>query len=110
MLLLIRERRVKQLCPYTYEHRTLVHVYNYYTFFSSLQGIGFLDAMSALWDRRKFSDVAVDSECIKWLQLLLGLVDITGDHPDVHMKKFLGRTGVVKRYRTTIVKQVMQQL
>ena len=71
------------------------------------QGLNFLDTLYKLWTERKFSLQAFDPECIKWLLLLLQLVDVTGDNPAVYLRRFLlGRTGVVKKYRQDITKYV----
>lgn len=67
------------------------------------KGIAFLDGLSSLWRHRGFSVEDFKTECIIWLELLLGLVDITGDHYHAHLKKFLGHTGVVEEYHDAIV-------
>ncbi len=52
-----------------------------------------------------------DAEMIKWLMLLLQLVDITGPSPEIHLRKFLtGRTGVVKKYRKHIITYVSVEM
>ena len=60
-----------------------------------------------MWTERKFNLQGFDPECIKWLLLLLQLVDVTGDHPANHLRRFLlGKTVVVKKHRHDITKHV----
>lgn len=63
----------------------------------------FLDILHALWSKRTSNFDAFDAEMVKWLTLLLQLVDIAGPSPEIHLRKFLtGRSGVVKKYRRHI--------
>ena len=75
-------------------------------YFPHMQALNFLDFLLGVWDKRKFRDVSIDSECTNWLQLLLGLVDITRDHSHTLLNKFFGKTVICKKYRRLIVKQV----
>lgn len=71
------------------------------------QGLNFLDALHKVWTERKFNLEGFDPECIKWLLLLLQQVDVTGDRPAFHLRRFLlGKTVVVKKYRHDITKHV----
>ncbi len=70
------------------------------------QALNFLDFLLGVWDKRKFRDVSIDSECTNWLQLLLGLVEITRDHSHTLLNSFFRKNGVCKKYRRLIVKQV----
>ena len=65
-----------------------------------------MDTVFSLWNRRKFNAVDIERDCIGWLELFLGLIDITSDRPDVHLKKFLGHSEVLKKYWSTIVDKV----
>ena len=72
-----------------------------------LQGLNFLDTLSDVWTQCKFDSQAFDPECTKWLLLLLQLVDVTGDNPHIHYRRFiLAKTGVVKKYRQEVKKHV----
>ena len=50
----------------------------------------------------------LEVECKQWVQLLLQLVDVGGDHSVVHLQRFLGSStlAVVKKYRADIIKDV----
>ena len=71
-----------------------------------LQAINFLDFLNSLWERRKFKEEAVNTECAKWFQLLLSMVDISKDHPDFLFSKFFTRCAVCKKHRKFIISQV----
>ena len=60
-----------------------------------------------LWKKRKFKKEALDAECYYWLQLLLNRIDITKDHPEFLLKKFLSQRDVCKKHKETIIKTVM---
>lgn len=81
-------------------------IYYTYNLYWHVQGIDFIDALSRLCYHRNVSAIAINPECIKWLNLLVGLIDIMGDCPDVHFKMFLRHTGVVNKYRPAIAEQV----
>jgi len=50
-------------------------------------------------NRKEMKDV-VDKELKYWLQLLLNLVDITGDNPAQHLKPFIrGKERIIKEYK-----------
>ncbi len=85
---------------------TVVNVYITLANFPHMQALSLLDFLLGVWDERKFRDVSIDSECTNWLKLLLGLVDITRDHSRTLLNKFLGKTGICKRYRRFIHEQV----
>ena len=72
----------------------------------SIQAIALLDYLVLLWERRGFREEAVDSECVNWIQLLLSMVNIKGDRPDVLLSKFFVRGVVCKKHRRLIIKQV----
>ena len=74
--------------------------------FIFLQGIAFLDSLSKLYDRPAFDTTFVEGECTHWLKLLLDLVDITKDHPEVVFKEFLRQTDVLEQHHDLIVKHV----
>lgn len=60
-----------------------------------------------MWTQRKCDPQAFDPECVKWLLLLLQLVDIAGDHPHTHFRQFiLGKSAVIKKYQREIRKYV----
>ena len=71
-----------------------------------LQAINFLDFLNSLWERRRFKEETVNSECAKWFQLLLSTVDISKDHPDFLLRKFFIRNAVCKKHRHFITSQV----
>ena len=75
---------------------------------SPSQGLDFVDAVYNLCKANSFSSDLLDSECKKWVQLLLQLVDVTGDDPCTNLKVFLGKFThtVVKEYRQDIIKHV----
>ncbi len=70
------------------------------------QALSFLDFLRSVWDERKFRDESIDSECIYWLQLLLGFVDITQDHSHTLLNKFFGKTGICEKFHELIAQQV----
>ena len=75
-----------------------------------MQGIGFVDTLYKVWTKRKCNLQGFDTECKTWLLLLLQLVEVTGDHPDVLLQRFfLGKNEVaevVKRYQDDIINHV----
>ena len=79
----------------------LVHSY-----YPSPQGLEFLDSLAEVWERRAFNGQLFDAECVRWLLLLLWLVDITGQSPALHLLQFLKGRGMVKRYRQHITNYV----
>ncbi len=70
------------------------------------QGLLFLDFLLSVWDKHKFREVSIESECTNWLQLFLEMVDITGDHPDILLRLFFGKITICKKYRKLIVREV----
>ena len=73
------------------------------------QGLDFVDTVYNFCKVHSFHNQLRDSECKKWVQLLLQLVDVTGDDPCTNLKIFLGKsthTVVVKEYRDDIIKHV----
>ena len=83
--------------------------WNYNTPLSSFpQGLSFVNELNKFWTEHKFKPQVFDPECKKWVLLLLELVDVTKDHPEVHLKSFLGKStpAVVKKYRDDITKHV----
>lgn len=55
----------------------------------NLQGIGFVDCMNEICTRRKVDPTLVEAECLKWVFLLLHLVDFTEDKAEIHLRQFL---------------------
>ena len=72
------------------------------------KGLTFVDTVYKFCTERKFNPQMFDSECKKWLLLLLQLVDFTEDNPDLYLQAFLGSSThtVVKWYRADIIKLV----
>ena len=72
------------------------------------QGLSFVEELYKFWTVRSFKSEVFDPECMKWVLLLLQLVDVTKDHAEVHLQNFLGKhkIGVVKKYRDDITKHV----
>lgn len=72
-----------------------------------MQGIIFLDAMYSIFLQRKFNQDYMDSEMHHWLALLLRLVDIAGNNPELHLKLFIsGKQLVIRKYRNISTKCV----
>ena len=74
-----------------------------------LQGLAFVNMLHKFWTENKFNPQVFETECQKWVLLLLNLVDVTGDNPHIHFEIFLGkssRTRAMKEYRADIVKRV----
>ena len=62
-----------------------------------LQGIAFVDTMNDICSRRKVDPTLVESDGIKWVLLLLHIVDFTSDKAEVYIKQFvLSRSKVLK--------------
>ncbi|XP_064393609.1 uncharacterized protein LOC135341066 isoform X2 [Halichondria panicea] len=72
------------------------------------EALNFLDLLLDVWDKRKFRDESIDTECTNWLQLLLGLVEITRDHSHTLLNSFLRKYGVCKKYKKLICKQILE--
>ena len=72
------------------------------------QGLSFVEELYKFWTKYGFKSQVFDPECKKWVLLLLQLVDVTKEHPEVHLQSFLGRSTlmVVKKYRADIIKHV----
>ena len=72
------------------------------------QGLRFVDGLDKSWTEHSFDSQVFDPECKKWVLLLLRLVDVTKEHPEVHLQSFLGKSTlmVVKKYRDDITKHV----
>ena len=85
---------------HTFHSLTIFH--SYFPSPSPPQGLEFLDSLAEVWERRGFNGQLFDAECVRWLLLLLRLVDITGESPALHLHQFLKGRGVVKRYRQRI--------
>ena len=65
-----------------------------------------MDTLYTVWSKREFNMQIFDTECKKWIDLLLQLVDVTG-HPYIHLQRFLhGKTGVVMKYQRYIIDHV----
>lgn len=72
-----------------------------------LQGLDFLDELHNVWSKHQFSPQRFDLECKQLVLLLLQLVDVTGNHPNIYLKKFLpGRSIVIEKYQRDIIKHV----
>jgi len=72
-----------------------------------LQGLDFLDELHDVWSKHQFNPQRFDLECKQLVLLLLQLVDVTGNHPNIYLKKFLlDRSIVIKKYHRDIVKHV----
>lgn len=83
--------------------------WNYISFNSFPQGLAFVNTLHNFWTELKFNPQAFDTECKMWVFLLLRLVDVTGDNPQVHFQLFLGKslpTSPLKKYRVDIIKHV----
>ena len=63
-----------------------------------------------VWEKHKYDKEFLDSECKKWLQLLIGMVDLTKDHPEVLLKEFISQTPVRKKYFAYISEQVLRNM
>ena len=76
------------------------------------QGLRFVDDVYKFWTGHSFDSQVFDPQCKSWVLLLLQLVDVTKEHPEVHLQSFLGKStlGVVKKYRDDITKHVRKQL
>lgn len=62
-----------------------------------LQGIGFVDCMNDVCIRRKVDPTLVESDSIKWVLLLLRLVNFTDDKVEIYLRQFLmSRSKVLK--------------
>ena len=72
------------------------------------QGLRFVDGLDKFWTEHSFDSQVFDPECMKWVLLLLQLVDVTKDHAEVHLQDFLGKSTlmVVKKYQDDIIKHV----
>ena len=72
------------------------------------QGLRFVDDLNKFWTEHSFDSQVFDPESKKWVLLLLWLVDVTEEHPEVHLQSFLGKSTlmVVKKYRDDITKHV----
>ena len=69
--------------------------------------MSFLNELHDIWGHRSFSAEMFDSECVHWLKLLLQLVDLTKDDPQLHLKRFItGRSKVCSTYRKDIINYV----
>ena len=55
----------------------------------NLKGIAFVDCMNEVCTRRKVDATLVESDSIKWVLLLLHLVDFTDDKAEIYLKHFL---------------------
>ena len=76
------------------------------------QGLSFVDELYRFGTEHSFSPQKFEPECMKWVLLLLQLVDVTKDHAEVHLQSFLGKSTlvVVKKYQDAITKHVRKQL
>lgn len=76
----------------------------------SMQGLAFLHVVNQIWNDRSVSDedlkTKFNSECEKWVLLLLQLIDITGSQAKTHLHVFIRGEGVAKSYRGIIKKTV----
>ena len=72
------------------------------------QGLCFVDDLYKFWTEHSFKSEVFDPECMKWVLLLLQLVDVTKDHAEVHLQNFLDQSTlmVVKKYQDDITKHV----
>ena len=72
------------------------------------QGLRFVDDLYKFWTEHSFKSQIFDPECKWWVLLLLQLVDVTKERPEVHLQSFLGKPtlGVVKKYQADITKHV----
>ena len=66
-----------------------------------------MDTLYTVWSKREFNQKIFDTDCKKWIDLLLQLVDVTGHQPDIHLQRFLhGKTDVLMKYRQYIIGHV----
>ena len=71
--------------------------------------MAFVITLHKFWTDHQFDPQLFEAECKKWISLLLKLVDITGDNPQVHFEIFHGKslhTNAMKKYRVDIIKHV----
>lgn len=78
--------------------------------FLSIQGLAFLQVVSQAWRHRGFSDGNLkkqfDSECEKWVLLLLQLIDVTDSQAKTHLDTFIEGEGVTRMHQRIIKKTV----
>lgn len=83
--------------------------------YSIMQGISFLDVMYSIslqmkvyQDHKEFKQNLMDSEIHDWLDMLLRLVDITGNNPEIYLKLFISgkQPTVIRDYSHTLNKIV----
>ena len=78
--------------------------------FIYIQGLDFLNLVVDIWTRRHVSDVnhkaQLHSECLKWLLLLLQLIDVTVPQADTHLRQFIRGKGIVRVFKKEIEKAV----
>ena len=62
--------------------------------------------ISENWTQRKVQTSALKTqmkaEFLKWLQLLLQLIDVTADKADLHLRKFVRGRGIAKDFHKDI--------
>ena len=68
----------------------------------------FVDAVYKFWTERNFNPTGFDSECKKWVLLLLQLVNVTEDDSHIYLEVFLVKSNhkVVVKYQKEIREQV----
>ena len=95
-------------CTHTHTHthtththtNTHTHTHTHTTHTHTHQGIAFLDCILSIMERQKCDQPVISSEIQRWLELLLQLVDVTGNSPEQHLRLFLnGKQPVVRKYR-----------
>ena len=65
-----------------------------------------MDTLYTVWSKREFNQKIFDTECKKWINLLLQLVDVTEHQPHIHFQRFLHGKTVVMKYQQYIIGQV----
>ena len=75
-----------------------------------MQGLAFLQVVNQIWSHRSVRDgnlkTQFNSECQKWVLLLLQLIDVTGSQAETHLRVFIKGGGVAKLHRDVIKKTV----
>ena len=93
--------------PYVHTRHINYTLTLHITLSSCTQGIEFLDVVLVLCNDTNINQDILESEVGSWLTLLLQLIDITGNEPALHLKRFIsGKDKVVKQHRLLIQKYV----
>ena len=86
---------------------TIIFIYSC----SLLKGLDFVDELHHVWSKHQFHHSRFDFECKQLVLLLLQLVDVTGNHPIIYLKKFLlDKSIVIKKYQRDIIEHVSTRM